>query len=133
MARILESAMDAIITVDTDQRVTLFNAAAVAMFRCTLDEALGAPLERRAGQIALARPALTFLDQVADQALDVSADIANLFTASDRTVRSFRSRHRSPRLRSADERFSLSFCATLRNENVLRDSSRCCCTNSRTG
>jgi PAS domain S-box-containing protein len=46
MARILESAMDAIITVDTDQRVTLFNAAAVAMFRCTLDEALGAPLER---------------------------------------------------------------------------------------
>jgi len=43
---IIASATDAIITVDARQRVTLFNAAAERMFRCTAAEALGAPLER---------------------------------------------------------------------------------------
>ena len=41
---ILDSAMDAIITVDADQRVILFNNAAEKMFGWTRDEALGAPL-----------------------------------------------------------------------------------------
>ena len=43
---ILESAMDAIITVDATQRVVLFNAAAEAIFGCTREEAIGAPLMR---------------------------------------------------------------------------------------
>ena len=41
---ILDSAMDAIITVDADQRVVLFNNAAEAMFGWPRDEAIGAPL-----------------------------------------------------------------------------------------
>lgn len=43
---ILQSAMDAIITVDQDQQVVLFNRAAEQMFRCSADEALGKPLDR---------------------------------------------------------------------------------------
>jgi PAS domain S-box-containing protein len=43
---IVESAMDAIVTVDEDQRVVLFNRAAEQMFGCSLREASGQPLER---------------------------------------------------------------------------------------
>jgi hypothetical protein len=46
LAGILASAMDAIITVDEDQRVVLFNAAAERMFRCPAAEALGEKLDR---------------------------------------------------------------------------------------
>jgi PAS domain S-box-containing protein len=46
VANIVESAMDAIIAVDAEQRVVLFNAAAERMFQCPADEALGQPLGR---------------------------------------------------------------------------------------
>ena len=46
MASILNSAMDAIISVDSGQTIILFNAAAEAMFRCPAAEALGQPLDR---------------------------------------------------------------------------------------
>jgi PAS domain S-box-containing protein len=41
---ILDSAMDAIITVDERQHIVLFNQAAEAMFACPRDEAIGAPI-----------------------------------------------------------------------------------------
>src|SRR5215510_4802354 len=46
LAGILASAMDAIITVDEDQRVALFNAAAERMFRGPAAEVLGESLDR---------------------------------------------------------------------------------------
>src|SRR5205085_4497229 len=46
LAGIVNSAMDAIITVDEEQRIFLFNHAAELMFRCAAAEALGQPLDR---------------------------------------------------------------------------------------
>jgi len=43
---IVDSAMDAIITVDTAQKIVLFNRAAEQMFRCPREQALGSPLDR---------------------------------------------------------------------------------------
>ena len=43
---IVESAMDAIITIDERQHIMLFNAAAEGIFGCTREEAVGAPLAR---------------------------------------------------------------------------------------
>jgi PAS domain S-box-containing protein len=43
---IVDSAMDAIITVDAAQNIVLFNRAAEQVFRCPRGEALGGPLDR---------------------------------------------------------------------------------------
>lgn len=43
---ILQSAMDAIITIDQDQHILLFNGAAEKLFRCSSAEAIGKPISR---------------------------------------------------------------------------------------
>ena len=43
---IIGSAMDAIVSIDANQFITLFNSAAEQMFRCSASDALGQPLER---------------------------------------------------------------------------------------
>ncbi|HKA41702.1 MAG TPA: PAS domain-containing sensor histidine kinase [Burkholderiales bacterium] len=43
---IIQSAMDAIITIDEGQNVVLFNAAAERIFRCSASDAIGTPLDR---------------------------------------------------------------------------------------
>jgi two-component system sensor kinase len=46
LASIIESAMDAIITTDADQRILLFNASAEQIFRCSAAQALRQPVDR---------------------------------------------------------------------------------------
>ncbi len=46
LAAIVDSAMDAIITVDDHQQIVLFNRAAEQVFRCRREDALGNSLER---------------------------------------------------------------------------------------
>jgi PAS domain S-box-containing protein len=45
-AGIVELALDAIITIGSDQRIVLFNRAAEKMFRCSSREAIGTPVDR---------------------------------------------------------------------------------------
>src|SRR5271154_3373189 len=46
LAAVIGSAMDAVVTVDEQQRITLFNPAAEKMFGCSMSEAMGRSLEQ---------------------------------------------------------------------------------------
>ena len=46
LSGVIGSAMDAIISVDAGQRITIFNEAAEKMFGCPVNEAIGQPLDR---------------------------------------------------------------------------------------
>ena len=44
--KFIASAMDAMITMDQDFRIVLFNPAAERMFRCRAEDVLGTPIDR---------------------------------------------------------------------------------------
>ncbi|HEX3084423.1 MAG TPA: PAS domain S-box protein [Pyrinomonadaceae bacterium] len=46
LSGIIDSAMDSIITVNSDQQIVMFNEAAEKMFRCTAGDVVGQPLDR---------------------------------------------------------------------------------------
>ncbi len=46
LAAIINSSLDAIVCVDAQQRITVFNPAAARLFQCTADKALNTPLSR---------------------------------------------------------------------------------------
>jgi two-component system, cell cycle sensor histidine kinase and response regulator CckA len=46
LAGIVDAAMDAVVTIDAEQRIVQFNPAAEAMFRCARSEAMGQSIER---------------------------------------------------------------------------------------
>lgn len=46
LAAVIDSAMDAVVTVDEKQRITLFNPAAERMFGCSASEVMGRPLDQ---------------------------------------------------------------------------------------
>ncbi|HSO73518.1 MAG TPA: PAS domain S-box protein, partial [Blastocatellia bacterium] len=46
LTSIIGSAMDAIITIDADQNIVLFNASAEKMFQCSAETAIGNPIEQ---------------------------------------------------------------------------------------
>ena len=57
---IIDSAMDAILAIDKERRIVLFNRAAEQMFRCTAAQALGTPLDRfLSGELPLRPQAAT--------------------------------------------------------------------------
>ena len=65
LAAVIDSALDAILCVDQQQRITVFNPTAAALFQCNADDALGSPLERF---LPGAAQALTF-SQLTTQAM----------------------------------------------------------------
>jgi PAS domain S-box-containing protein len=77
---IVESALDAIVTVDAEQRIVLFNAAAEKMFQCAAADAIGQPMSRfipaRFHQIHTDSPALhdPFTTKVAIDAIGLHPD-----------------------------------------------------------
>ena len=46
LANIIDTTIDGVITIDDDQRIVLFNAAAEKIFRCPAAEAIGQPVDR---------------------------------------------------------------------------------------
>ncbi len=66
LARVFESAMDAIITIDEQRTIRLFNAAAEEVFRCPAVQAVGQPFDRFASpalEEMLRRCATAFAEQ----------------------------------------------------------------------
>jgi PAS domain S-box-containing protein len=84
LAGIIESAMDAIITVDENQVIILFNSAAEKIFGCPASEAMGQPLDR-------------FIPERFRESHPEKPDTVDARTVTQRLM-SFRSKRRSPAL-----------------------------------
>src|SRR5215510_11338363 len=114
---IVSSAMDAIITVDEEQRIVLFNEAAERMFGCPAAEALGQSFNRFIPERF--RGAHTELVRRFGETGGSSRAMRSLIA---RTARSFRSRLRSRKSKSEAGSFIPSFSATSPSASRLRRS-----------
>ena len=88
---ILHTAMDAILAIDEQQRIVLFNRAAETIFQCSAEEALGSPLDRfLPSEFRAAHP-----------------QYVHRFGATGETTRTMHSPKRLMALRSDGERFPI--------------------------
>src|SRR5689334_6385952 len=91
---IVSIAADAIISVDENQRITIFNEGAEAMFGYSKTEALGAPLEiliPERSAVDLVSEAVTMQTPLASSAglevrLDIGHDLRDVFGSRDRLL-----------------------------------------------
>jgi PAS domain S-box-containing protein len=82
LAGVLDTAMDAIVTVDHERRITAFNPAAERIFRCAAGSVVGTPVDRfiperfrETYRVAMARPSsIGGIDRAADMPSGLRSD-----------------------------------------------------------
>ncbi|HSE30872.1 MAG TPA: PAS domain S-box protein [Pyrinomonadaceae bacterium] len=113
---IIESAMDAIITIDARRHVVMFNAAAEKMFSCSRREAIGKPIDRFVTQPLLTPNGDQFGFRPLGEKFPIEASVShtdqNGHTLTTLILRDVTERRRAEEaLRQSEEKFSKAFRA----------------------
>ena len=113
---IIESAMDAIITIDARRHVVMFNAAAEKMFSCSRAEAIGQPIDQFVTQPLMAPDFDQFGLRPSGEKFPIEASVShtdlNGHTLTTLILRDVTERrHAEQALRQSQEHFSKSFMA----------------------
>jgi PAS domain S-box-containing protein len=113
---IIESAMDAIITIDARRHVVMFNAAAETMFGCSRNEAIGKPIDLFVTQPLMTPNGDQFGFSLSREKFPIEASVShtelNGHTLTTLILRDVTERrHAEEALRQSQEHFSKSFRA----------------------